>query len=128
MNKKYEQAFKVYEIARDLINDYCVDNIDRVSPDGCDYIRVSKLRLTILVALVESAFQLGWYEEAIVFAREGIETNGSIARLHHMLAKSILGLSDQLNKPEGPRSNSPDYNMRGNLEHALHSLMRAKEI
>ena len=29
-----------------------------------------------------------------MFAREGIETNGSIARLHHMLAKSILGLSD----------------------------------
>lgn len=25
-NKKYEQAFKVYEIARDLIKDYCVDN------------------------------------------------------------------------------------------------------
>jgi len=55
---------------------------------------VNQLRLTVLIALVESAFQLGWYEEAIVFAQEGIETNSSIARLHHMLAKSILGLSD----------------------------------
>ena len=25
-NKKFEQAFKVYEIARDLIKDYCLDN------------------------------------------------------------------------------------------------------
>ena len=25
-NKKYEQAFKVYEIARDLIKDFCQDN------------------------------------------------------------------------------------------------------
>ena len=49
------------------------------------------------MALVESAFQLQWYEEAIVFAQEGIETNQNIARLHHMLAKSILGLSDNLN-------------------------------
>ena len=58
---------------------------------------MNQLRLTVLIALVESAFQLGWYEEAIVFAQEGIETNSSIARLHHMLAKSILGLSDSLN-------------------------------
>ena len=97
-NNKYEQAFKVYEIARDLVNDYCTDNEEKVHPDGANYIRVSQLRLTIVMALVESAFQLGWYEEAIVFCREGIETNTGIARLHHMLAKSILGLSDSLNK------------------------------
>lgn len=52
------------------------------------------------MALVESAFQLGWYEEAIVFAQEGIDTNANIARLHHMLAKSILGLSDPVNTGE----------------------------
>lgn len=44
-----------------------------------------------------------------------------------MLAKSILGLSDSLNNAECPRSFSPEY-MKGNLEHALHSLMRAKEL
>lgn len=58
--------------------------------------RVNQLRLTVLLALIESAFQLGWYEEAIFFAQEGIDTNSNIARLHHMLAKSILGLSDTL--------------------------------
>ena len=26
INKKYEQAYKVYEIARDLIHDYYLDN------------------------------------------------------------------------------------------------------
>ena len=126
-NSKYEQAFKVYEIARDLINDYCADNEEKVKADGADYLRVNQLRLTIVMALVESAFQLGWYEEAIVFCREGIETNGGIARLHHMLAKSILGLSDSLNNKDRGRGFSPDY-MKGNLEHALHSLMRAKEL
>jgi len=59
-------------------------------------LKVNQLRLAIVMALVESAFQLGWYEEAIVFCREGINTNENIARLHHMLAKSILGLSDSL--------------------------------
>lgn len=126
-NKKFEQAFKVYEIARDLINDYCGDNEEKVGADGSEFLRVNKLRLTIVMALVESAFQLGWYEEAIVFSREGVEANGSIARLHHMLAKSILGLSDSLNNAEISRGFSPDY-MKGNLEHALHSLMRAKEL
>ena len=81
-----------------MVNDYCADHEEKVHPDGAYYIRVSQLRLTIVMALIESAFQLGWYEEAIVFCREGIETNTGIARLHHMLAKSILGLSDSLNK------------------------------
>lgn len=55
-NKKYEQAFKVYEIARDLINDYCGDNEEKVMPEGPDHQRVTQLRLTIVMALVESAF------------------------------------------------------------------------
>ena len=29
-NKKYEQAFKVYEIAHDLIKDYCQDNENKL--------------------------------------------------------------------------------------------------
>jgi len=62
-----------------------------------------------------------------VFCREGIETNSGIARLHHMLAKSILGLSDSLNNADRGRGFSPDY-MRGNLEHALQSLMRARDL
>lgn len=62
-----------------------------------------------------------------MFSHEGIETNGRIARLHHMLAKSILGLSDSLNQGDRSRGFSPEY-MKGNLEHALHSLMRAKEL
>jgi len=59
---------------------------------------MKQLRLTVLMALVESAFQLGWYEDAIIYAQEGIETSGNIARLHHMLAKAMLGLSDYLNQ------------------------------
>ena len=55
-NKKYEQAFKVYEIARDLINDYCTDNEDKIKADGSEYLRINKLRLSIVMALVESAF------------------------------------------------------------------------
>ena len=110
-----------------MINDYCGDNEEKVKAEGADFMRVNQLRLTIVMALVESAFQLGWYEEAIVFSREGIETNAGIARLHHMLAKSILGLSDSLNNGDRARGFSPEY-LKGNLEHALHSLMRAKEL
>ena len=29
-NKKFEQAFKVYEIARDLVKDYCQDNENKL--------------------------------------------------------------------------------------------------
>ena len=85
----------MYEIARDLIREYCEDNNRETSEET---LRLSSLKLTVLSALVESAFQLGWYEEAIAFAQEGIDTNPNMARLHHMLAKSILALSDALNK------------------------------
>jgi len=47
-----------------------------------------------------------------------------------MLAKSILGLSDSLNAGQNgaePRVYSADF-IKGNLEHALHSLLRAKEL
>ena len=109
-----------------MINDYCQDHEDTVQKNGSDFLKVNQLRLTIVMALVESAFQLGWYEEAIVFCREGLSYNANLARLHHMLAKSILGLSDSLNAPDRGRF-SPDY-MKGNLEHALQCLMRAKEL
>lgn len=56
-NKKFEQAFKVYEIARDLVKDFCHDNADAVRQPGSELrLRVDQLRLTVLVALVESAF------------------------------------------------------------------------
>lgn len=83
-NKKFEQAFKVYEIAHDLVKDYCQDNEGKLRQRGAELMRVNQLRLTVLMALVESAFQLAWYEEAIVFCQQGIEINSEIARLHHM--------------------------------------------
>ena len=81
----------------------------------------------MLIALVESAFQLGWYEEAIVFCQEGIETNASIPRMHHMLAKSILGLSDLMNTGNQQRA-YPNQHLKDNIEHALHSMLRANEL
>ena len=52
-----------------------------------------------------------------MFAQEGIEAGPNIARLHHMLAKSILGLSDSLNTADRQRAHSSQY-MKDNLEHA----------
>ena len=53
INKKYEQAYKVYEIARDLIQDYYLDNgydphgeAGPSAPDGVDGdARVRELKL-----------------------------------------------------------------------------------
>ena len=74
--------------------------MNSLGQESTELMRVNQLKLTVLMALVESAFQLGWYEEGIVFAQEGIDTNENVARLHHMLAKSILGLQDSLNYNE----------------------------
>ena len=54
-------------------------------------------------------------------------TNANIARLHHMLAKSILGLSDSLNTNPGAHNSTTQY-IKENLEHALQSLLKAKEL
>ena len=62
-----------------------------------------------------------------MFAQEGIEAGPNIARLHHMLAKSILGLSDSLNTADRQRAHSSQY-MKDNLEHAWQSLLKAKEL
>ena len=104
INKKYEQAYKVYEISRDLIQDYYLDNGynpqgEKKLPDTQQTVnenRIKELKLQVIVALVESASQLGWFEDAIVYAQEGIATNSDIPRLHHMLAKALVGLGDLL--------------------------------
>lgn len=136
INKKYEQAYKVYEIARDLIQDYYLDNgfdplgeVSPTTPEGLDVdTRVRELKLQVIMALVESATQLGWYEDAIVCAQEGIATNGSIARLHHLLAKALVGLGDALSNQQAEHHPQQRDYRQENLELAQRSLAKALEL
>lgn len=80
------------------------------------------------MALVESATQLGWYEDAIVCAQEGIATNGSIARLHHLLAKALVGLGDALSNQQAEHHPQQRDYRQENLELAQRSLAKALEL
>ena len=77
-------------------------------------LEISKMRsisFEVLVSLVESAFQLKRYEKAITFAREGIDVCPDIARLHFILAFSIIKMHDLLNLKE-PYLNGVDEKLK----------------
>jgi len=87
ISSKFEQAHKAYEIARDLVIDHCLDV-------GRESMEARELKLQIVLALVESAYQIGWWEDALVYAQEGIQMNNEIARLYHLHAKALVGLEN----------------------------------
>ena len=62
------------------------------------------MKVMIIEALVESAYQLGRYKVAISLAEAGIAANPNIVRLHHMHAKSIISMHSLLD-PQAPIPN-----------------------
>ena len=60
-----------------------------------------------------------------MYAQEGIATNSSIPRLHHLLAKALVGLGDLLLDYKNEKQR--DYRLE-NLELASQSLSKALEL
>jgi hypothetical protein len=52
------------------------------------------MKLSILLSMAEAAFQIGWWENVVVHAQEGLEISNTIARLHYLLGKALVGLEN----------------------------------
>jgi len=44
--------------------------------------------------MAEAAFQIGWWENVVVHAQEGLQISNTIARLHYLLGKALIGLEN----------------------------------
>ena len=86
-SKKFEQAFKVYELANDIF-DSQHENGD------FDQRQHLNFKIKILIALLSTAFKLGKFEDAIILAQEGIAVNPNVVCFHLILAKSIMKKHD----------------------------------